>query len=267
MPHPIPQTLLEMAQELAQRRLNGHLIDALPGSVELDEPTAYLVQYNLHERLSQAGQGSVAGFKIGCTTLVMQDYLNIDHPCAGGVMSATVARNTGEFRAPRQGRIGVECEIAVTLGKTLGPASAPHSKETVGDAIAACHAAIEIVADRYTDYTQLNAPFLIADDFFNAGCVLGNGRTDWQALDLAAVHGQLWVNNTLRGSGCGADILGHPLNALAWLADRYAVLGGSLPAGSFVLLGSVVQTQWLVAGDRVKVDLDGLGEAEAIITP
>jgi len=262
-----PQALSQLADQLARRRLAGQLIDALSDSAELDETAAYQVQALLHDRLSKAGQGTVAGFKIGCTTPIMQDYLNIDHPCAGGVMSATVARERGEFAASAQGRIGVECEIAVTLGQELSPASAPHDQHTVRAAVASCHAAIEIVADRYVDFTRLGAPFLIADDFFNAGCVLGSAQADWQGLDLAQLNGQLWVNGELRGSGCGADILGHPLAALAWLANRYAELSWTLPAGCFVLLGSVVQTQWLQAGDTVKIALDGLGEAQATITP
>ena len=262
---PAIQNLLRLADELGQRRLDGRLIDALPGSTTLDERAAYQLQAMLHTRLSSAGQGIVAGYKIGCTTPVMQRYLNIDHPCAGGIMSSTVAHGNGEFAALPQGRIGVECEVAVTLAQALGPATAPHDQHSVATAIASCHAAIEVVADRYTDFTQLSAPFLIADDFFNRGCVLGPAQADWQALDLAALCGQLWVNDELRGSGSGADILGHPLAALAWLANRYASLDRTLPAGCFVLLGSVVQTQWLAAGDQVKIALDGLGEAEVTI--
>jgi 2-oxo-3-hexenedioate decarboxylase/2-keto-4-pentenoate hydratase len=34
-----------------------------------------------------------------------------------------------------------------------------------------------------------------------------------------------------------------------------------IKAGEFVLLGSVVQTQWLNAGDRVRIEVSGLGEA------
>lgn len=263
---PYLQNLLQLADELGRRRLDGRLIDALPGSEGLDETAAYHIQDLLHTRLSSAGQGIVAGYKIGCTTPVMQRYLNIDHPCAGAVMSATVVRGSGEFAALPQGRLGVECEIAVTLAQALGPTTAPHDPQSVRNAIASCHAAIEIVADRYADYSQLSAPFLIADDFFNAGCVLGEAQTAWQELDLAAVRGQLWVNDELRGSGHGADILGHPLAALAWLANRYAELDRTLPAGGFVLLGSVVQTQWLDAGSRVRVALEGLGEAAAVIT-
>jgi 2-oxo-3-hexenedioate decarboxylase/2-keto-4-pentenoate hydratase len=57
--------------------------------------------------------------------------------------------------------------------------------------------------------------------------------------------------------------MGHPLEALAWLASLRASLGLALRAGEFVLLGSVVETRWVSAGDDVVVALEGLGEVRA----
>ncbi len=37
--------------------------------------------------------------------------------------------------------------------------------------------------------------------------------------------------------------------------------GGTLAAGEFVLLGSVVETRWVAAGDRVEIEIEGLGQA------
>jgi 2-keto-4-pentenoate hydratase len=53
-------------------------------------------------------------------------------------------------------------------------------------------------------------------------------------------------------------VLGHPHNALAWLANHLAG-GNGLRAGELVLTGSLVQTVWLGAGDKVVMDLSGLG--------
>ncbi len=103
-------------------------------------------------------------------------------------------------------------------------------------------AGIELVDDRYVDYAALPAPVLIADDFFNAGVVLGTAVPDWRGLDLATIEGVMTVDGTEIGRGRGADILGHPLSALAWLADHRAALGLPLRAGEFVMLGSVVKT-------------------------
>ena len=62
-------------------------------------------------------------------------------------------------------------------------------------------------------------------------------------------------------------VMGHPLHALAWLANSLAEHGQpNLKAGEFVLLGSVVETQWLKPGDRVEIDIPQLGELSLEVT-
>jgi len=61
-------------------------------------------------------------------------------------------------------------------------------------------------------------------------------------------------------------VLGHPHNALAWLANHLAAEGKGLHAGQLVLTGSLVKTLWLKAGDKVRMELDGLGVVEAEFT-
>jgi 2-oxo-3-hexenedioate decarboxylase/2-keto-4-pentenoate hydratase len=123
---------------------------------------------------------------------------------------------------------------------------------------------MEIVDDRYVDYRTLGVPTLIADDFFNAGCVLGTPVTRWRALDLAAAVGVTRVNGREVGWGAGRAVMGHPLEALAWLATRRARLGLGLRRGEIVLLGSVVETQWVAPGDEARVAVEGLGEVVAV---
>jgi 2-keto-4-pentenoate hydratase len=65
------------------------------------------------------------------------------------------------------------------------------------------------------------------------------------------------------GQGTGADVLGHPHNPLAWLANHLAEQGKGLCAGQIVLTGSLVKTLWLNAGDSVTMDLSGLGTVHA----
>ena len=81
--------------------------------------------------------------------------------------------------------------------------------------------------------------------------------------DLLKVAGRAIVNGTEAGRGTGADVLGHPHNALAWLANHLAEEGKGLHAGQIVLTGSLVKTVWLNAGDSVVMELDGLGTVAA----
>ena len=99
----------------------------------------------------------------------------------------------------------------------------------------------------------------MADDFFAAGCVLGPPVPRAAAPDLLDVIGRAVINGVEVGQGTGADVLGHPHQALAWLANHLAASGKSLRAGEIVLTGSLVKTVWLGAGDRVTMELQGLG--------
>jgi 2-keto-4-pentenoate hydratase len=63
------------------------------------------------------------------------------------------------------------------------------------------------------------------------------------------------------GAGVGTDVLGEPLEALAWLATTLARRGLVLRAGEVVLLGSLVRTHWIERGDDVVIENDQLGSA------
>jgi 2-oxo-3-hexenedioate decarboxylase/2-keto-4-pentenoate hydratase len=104
---------------------------------------------------------------------------------------------------------------------------------------------------------------LVADDFFAAGCVLGQSVPRSAAPDLLSVIGRAVINGVEVGQGSGADVLGHPHHALAWLANHLANRGKSLREGEIVLTGSLVKTVWLDAGDHVVMELAGLGNVEA----
>jgi 2-keto-4-pentenoate hydratase len=255
--------VLAAAQIIAAARRNRTALASL--AVELapkDEAGGYLIQRAVHDLLLPYA-GAIVGYKIGCTSAVMQQYLDIPHPCGGGVFEKGVHDSGVSLQAADYIRVGVECEIAVRLARDLAPSEEPFTAEWVGEAIDSYHPAIEIVDDRYLTWETLVAPTLIADDFFAAGCVLGGPVARSAAPDLLRVSGRAIINGTEAGRGTGADVLGHPHNALAWLANHLAAEGRGLHAGQIVLTGSLVKTVWLSAGDHVAMELEGLGRVEA----
>ena len=78
------------------------------------------------------------------------------------------------------------------------------------------------------DLATLGTPTLIADQVFHAAALMGAPVSDWRALDLGAARGELRVDGAAKASGHGRDLLGHPFEALAWLAGSGAaeVFGG-----------------------------------------
>lgn len=253
---------LQAATLLLDQRLSLLPITDLPAAIRPQtEAEGYALQRVLNGLLTVAGMGMQVGHKIGCTTAVMQKFLNIPNPCAGAVFERAVLRHSA--RVPRSGfvRLGIECEIAVELAHDLAPAGAPVDRESAGKAVGAVMASIELVDERYENFRTLGVPTLIADDFFNSGCLLGDPVRDWRKLDLGKLSGVTYINGVEAGRGTGALVMGHPLEALAWLANSRAKHGlVPLKAGEFVTLGSVVETKWLDAGDKVRVEIEQLGE-------
>jgi 2-oxo-3-hexenedioate decarboxylase/2-keto-4-pentenoate hydratase len=253
----------EAAHVLADARLARGRFASLPASLcPPDEASAYRIQAALHTLLSTQGEGGYAGHKIGCTTPVMQAYLNIHNPSAGGVLEREIHQSPATVTTRGTTQLGVECEVAVRLGMDLPPHpnGTPYVRSELAPMVSECLATIEIVENRYVDYGQLDAATLIADDFFGAGLILGEAQTSFDPNDLDQTTATMLIDGSEVGSGRGSDILGHPLEALAWLANSLNARGSLLRAGEVVTLGSLVATNWVEAGSTVTIVNDPLGE-------
>ena len=205
-----------------------------------------------------------AGFKIGATTAKMQDYLGLAGPIAAFMQTedlhaSGVSMAWADLRGP-----GVECEIGVRLAADLppGPCSQAQAEAAVGDVFAA----IEIVENRYGpppsgDLQAVGVPVLVADQVFHRAAVLGAPLAGWPGIDLAALGGRIMVDGTEQARGVGADLLGHPMRALAWLANSATAHGfGGLRAGQVIMLGSVTPPIWLAGPCVVEIIFDRLGQ-------
>src|ERR1700761_7295059 len=122
------------AQLIATSRRNRVGLKALPPDLApKDEAEGYRVQRALHD-LMLPQTGALVGYKIGCTSKGMQQYLDIPHPCGGGVFARGVHEAGASFRAAAFVRVGVECEIAVRLAKGLAAGEGPFTAESVAGA-------------------------------------------------------------------------------------------------------------------------------------
>ena len=242
-------------------RINHRILNVIQKEyIAKTEKEAYLIQNAVHKLLDQEIKDNVIGRKIGCTTKIMQDYLNIKTPCAGRIRSNNCFNSSVELLFKNYKKVGVECEIAVSLDSDLY-VKKNISHEYLYSVIDKVFTAIEIVDDRYENWSLLGANRLIADDFFGAGCVLGDCVPIKNITDLKKLKGRMYINNNIVGFGTGADIMKNPVLALKWLIERDDIVQGYLPAGSIILLGSMVQTHWLKKGDEVRTIVSEIGES------
>src|SRR5918992_575196 len=195
------------------------------------ESEAYAIQ-DAFVALRAQKLGALAGYKIALTSAEMRRFVGVDTPMAGVMLESTLHRSP--------------------------------ARERVAQAVGAVMPALELADDRNADYKQLaKHPLeLIADNCWNEGAVLGAPVEDWKGIDLAAVRGVATINGKKVGEGCGADAMGHPLDAVAWLADHLASIGRGLLRGDVVITGSIVTTKTVTSGDRVRFEVEEVGTVE-----
>jgi 2-keto-4-pentenoate hydratase len=259
------------AQEAAARLFQAHerreRFAPLPvGLAPRNAEQAYGIQ-DAFVALRADRLGPIAGYKIALSSAEMQRFVGVDSPQAGAILRSQVRRTPGRVRAADYVRLIVEFEVAVEMAEDLPVADAPFARERVVQAVAAVMPAIEIADDRNADYSQLSRhPHeLIADNGWNEGVILGEPVRDWKSLDLAQVLGVARINGKPVGEGRGDAALGHPFDAVAWLANNLASRGRSLPRGEFVITGSIITSKAVKAQDRVEFSLAELGKVQLAV--
>lgn len=208
--------------------------------------------------------GGIVGYKIALSTPAMQKFVGVDAPQAGAMLESTLRRSPARVRRADYVNLIVEFEIAVEVSGDLPAADAPFTRARVMQSVGAVMPAIELADDRNADYSLLaKHPLdLIADNGWNEGAVLGAPTKNWKGLDLGAIRGAASINGRNAGEGRGADALGHPFDAVAWVCDHLASLGRGLLRGDVVITGSLITTKAVQPGDLVVFALEGLGGVE-----
>jgi 2-oxo-3-hexenedioate decarboxylase/2-keto-4-pentenoate hydratase len=256
MPSP---DIRDKAERIAALFRDKQQIDVLPSELmpgDLGE--AYALRAVFEGIGIARGRGAVAGYKIGLTTPIMQKLCGVDEPCYGAIFANEVHHRRAELRTGGYCRLGIETEIAVRLGDDLPDGN----RERVVAAVESCMAAIELLEDLRHDYKRLSAAAMVAGNVWNAGVVLGEPVHDWRRIDLADARARLTINGREIGTGKGSDVMGNPLNALAWLAETCAAHDRPLRRGMIVMTGSMVPIQFPAPGDHAVVEVEGLGTAE-----
>lgn len=227
---------------------------------------AYAVQDFVIAGLLADHGGQSVGWKIGCTNATAQQLLGLGGPFYGRLLSPFVHESPATLDANRFRMRCVEAEFAVQIGRDFPAQDAPFNRADVGDRIRAVLPAIEIVDTRFTDWRRVGATWLVADNGSTGHWVRGNAVADWRGLDLAGHQVTLRVNGKIERQGTGANVMGHPFEAVRFLANDLARRGRALRAGDVVSTGTAIEVYYAQAGDRVEADFGGLGTCSVTFT-
>jgi 2-keto-4-pentenoate hydratase len=256
-------SMVRLADFFAELRFGQRVVDEVPADIRpADEAAAYAVQDLLVKRLLERHGGHPIGYKIGCTNVVAQQLLNTDAPVFGRLLSSSMCPSPARLRATAFTIMGIEAEFAFEMVRDVPAADGGHTQATIAPYISKVLPAIEIVDHQLTDWSRFDVLSLIADNVIHGAWIPGGGSNTWQAIDLATHVVRVLVNGSEKLTGRGAAVLGHPLNALAWLANELPQWGRSLKAGEFVTTGTCTAVYVAQAGETIQADFGVLGSVE-----
>jgi 2-keto-4-pentenoate hydratase len=218
------------------------------GGRMLDPDEAYLVQDLVVA--SRLGRGErVVGWKLGYTSSAMREQMGISEPNHARLTDAMLLAD-GALLPETVIQPRVEPEIALEIAADV---TAAVDARGIRAKVARARCALEVVDSVWCDY-RFDWADNTADGSSAAFVVLG---PELPQPDLASVRVDLVRNGEPAGTGCGADAMGDPFAALAWLSDRLLERGQHLAAGDVVITGGLVRAVPLAPGDIVQAVMDG----------
>jgi 2-keto-4-pentenoate hydratase len=246
------------AAELLDMRRTQRVEPDLPSDLR---PTDLAAAYAIQAALVDGLGGDPIGYKCACTSRIAQDALRIDRPLFGRLLPETTSLSGASLDASSFLHRVVEAEFAFRLGSDVEPIGGGHTRDSIAEHIDAVIPAIEIVDYRYESWT-LGALQVAADNAIHGWWVHGEPVTDWRGGDLGSAAVSVTRNGELVTVGSGANVLGHPLTVMEWLADELPKFGMVLRAGDYVTTGVTTDVFEAEVGDALRAEFAGTGGVE-----
>ena len=244
----------------ARRRIAALPDDCRPAGLD----DGYAIQRAV---VARSASGTI-GWKIAATSRAGQAHIGVDAPLAGRLLEIKAYRDGDRIPGENLHMAVAEAEFAFRLGSDLTSDGSPFSVDDVMARVESLHVAIEIPDSRFDNFASAGAPNLVADFACAEFFVLGPAAPDgWRDVDLASHPVAFRVNGAEASTGSGANVLGDPRIALAWIANDRAARGEPLVTGEVVTTGTCVIPAPVGPGDELEADFGPLGTVGARLVP
>jgi 2-oxo-3-hexenedioate decarboxylase len=223
---------------------------------ELDEKTAYAIQKRLVVGHVKDEATHISGLKLGLTSVAKQKQMSVGEPIYGLLIASRMINEGEPLQISSLIHPKAEPEIAITTNRDLQGPGVTADQARVAIETASC--AMEIIDSRYKNF-RFTLTDVIADNTSAARHTIGTFRVPAKHLDLRTLGVVFEKNGEVVSTAAGAAILGDPAEGLAWLANKLAEHGESIPAGTVVMTGALTDAISIAPGDVVRVTVAQLG--------
>ena len=255
--------ILECAQDLYEAELSGIWTEPISNRYEHAEiEDAYAIAIKVCELKLAAGR-TVKGHKVGLTSKAMRTLTGASEPDYGFMFDNWFVPEGSRVSRSKMNRPLVEVELAFVLKAPLrGPSV------NAADVIRATDfvlPALEIVDSRYNGRGKKMLVDSISDAAACGLVVLGGRPVRLTDIDVRRVSASLLINGDTMESGSAQAVMGNPINAVAWLANKLHEFGVSMEPGNVILSGSFIKAIPFEAGDSIVALFDQLGEVTLMV--
>lgn len=237
-----------------------------PNPLGLSADDAACTRAKFNARLAST-LGPVVGYKAGLTNPAVQKRFNATEPVWGMLYAPMMLKSGAAVDAAFGARPVSEGDLLVRIGsESINQARTPEQAMLAIDQVIP---AIDLPDLMVEAPSKLDGAAVAAINVAARYFVVGTPIPADRKIELLDALPRMKVVVLGDGrdldTGSGADVLGHPLDALAFLATNLAARGRRIEAGETVLTGSLVETRWLEPGDRAEIEIAGLGRVVATL--
>jgi len=250
----------QLARELYVADTTHTPIEALTARYpDITNDEAYQVQLE-GMNLRLADEHVIVGKKIGLTSKAMQNALGVFEPDYGYITDRMMALEGDALSLATLINPKVEAEIAFVLKSDLtGPGV---TVARVLNATAGIMPALEIIDTRIKDW-KIKIQDTIADGASIGRVIISGQLIPVESFDMRHMGMVLEKNGEIVATAAGAAVLGHPANAVMWLANKLAHYNIQLKAGEIIMSGSLTMACPVTAGDNIRAIFDRIGTVGA----
>jgi 2-keto-4-pentenoate hydratase len=251
----MPIVVSDAVERLVKHRAGVGTAPPLSESApDLTLEMGYKIQHGLETRLVERGE-RVVGWKAGFTNAAMQETYGVREPVLGFLLGSGVFSSGDAVPLSRFVSLGLEVEIAFAMKADLsGPGT---TAESALLAVDGALPSFELIDFRLSGKPR--GADIVADGVYTNSVVLGGPLIPVSGLDLSLEGVVYEENGRVVATAAAAEVMGNPLNSLAWLANALGRLGRGLRAGDIVLTGSISRVFRPKTGDSVRASFTRLG--------
>jgi 2-keto-4-pentenoate hydratase len=216
--------------------------------------------------LQEAAQDALGferrGYAVVGSSPATRGTLGLSKPIYSAIPASALFMNSKGLRlAP--GVIGAQCEFVFTMLRPYPDGNEAIDRASAADAVVGCQPAIGLVGRR-THHSYAGENAAIADFGLHVATLCGKFAEDVDFNELAKTEVNVFLFKETVFSGSAASIMGHPLEAIVWLARELARRGKRLEPDDIVTTGSCTTILQVLPGQHMAADFGPLGQVECI---